>query len=60
MSCDSRITSSRMAAITTKYILYFRPISKYHKAGYTVTEFTFPKTHAHIYQEKKKTDDQCI
>lgn len=45
-------TLPHRANVTTKYILYFRPISKYHKARYNVTEFTVLK-HMHISIKKK-------
>lgn len=47
-------TLPHRANVTTKYILYFRPISKYHKARYNVTEFTVLK-HMHISIKKKTT-----
>lgn len=45
-------TLPHRANVTTKYILYFRPISKYHKARYNVKEFTVLK-HMHISIKKK-------
>lgn len=45
-------TLPHRAKVTTKYILYFRPISKYHKARYNVTEFTVLK-HMHISIKKE-------